>query len=252
MPEKSLLPGETLDDLFHGELKILQGRKGYRFSLDPLLLCSFSMVKPGETVADLGTGSGIIPLLLARRTAAGRILGVEIQLELADRARRSARLNGLEGRIEILSGDLRRISELLPPQSFDVILANPPYREPGTGRQALEKERAAARHALAGGLEDFLRAAFFLLPEGGRFYLIFLAERLAEVLAALRQERLEPKRLRCVHSRAGEVARLALVEGRKRGRPGLVVEAPLYLREGDGYSPEMLRIYEMGGMQDRG
>ncbi len=244
MPERLQLPDETLDDLFQGELKIFQGRNGYRFSLDPLLLCSFARMKARDQAADLGTGSGIIPLLLARRTTVGRVVGVEIQPGLASRARRSVQLNGLEEKIEIICGDLRRMSEMLPPQAFDVVLANPPYREPGTGRQAAGAERAAARHALAGGLNDFLQAAFFLLPDGGRFYLISLAERLPEVLAAMHQERLEPKRLRCVHSRLGEGARLALLEGRKRGRPGLVVEPPLYIYEGENYSAEVRGIYE--------
>lgn len=238
-----LRPNETLDDLRPFGLKILQPKEGYRFSLDPLLLAAFARVKKGEAAADLGTGSGVIPLLLARRATAGRIVGVELQPEAADRARRSVVLNGLQAQVQIVEGDVRRIGELLPPQSFHVVLSNPPYREPHTGRQAPDAERAAARHLLAGGLDDFLQAAFFLLGDGGRCYLVFLAERLPELLAAMRQARLEPKRLRCVHARPGAEAQLVLVEGRKRGRPGLKVEPPLYVREGEEYSAEVRRIY---------
>jgi len=246
MPQNFLYPDETLDDLRLGGLKILQKRDGYRFSLDPVLLCAFARLKEGEKVADLGTGSGIIPLLLASRSGAGRVVGLEIQPDLADRARRSVRLNALEERVEILEGDLRVLPKSLIPRSFDVVLANPPYRRQESGRKAPGAERAAARHELAGGLEDFLAAAASLLKQGGRFYIVYLAERLAELLAAMRRERLEPKRLRCVHSRAAEEARMVLVEGRKGGRSGLTVAPPLFVYEGKRYSDEVLAIYGEG------
>lgn len=238
-----LHPDETLDDLQPGGLKIIQKRDGYRFSLDPVLLSAFARVKDGETVADLGTGSGVIPLLLARTTRAQRIVGVEIQPGLAGRARRSVRLNGLEEQVEIVEADLRAIRKVLPSQSFDVVLANPPFRRPGSGRKAPLAERAAARHELVGGLEDFLKAASFLLNNGGRFYVVYLAERLAELLAVMRAENVEPKRLRCVHSRHGDGARMVLVEGRKGGRGGMAVEAPLFIYDGEGYTDEVRAIY---------
>ena len=243
MDEFPLGPDETLDDLRCGGLRIIQRRDGYRFSLDPVLLCAFARIGAGESVADLGTGSGVIPLLLARRTAAGSIVGVEIQQQAADRARRGVLLNGLSERIRILHRDLRELRGHLAPESCDVVLSNPPFRPTGTGKVALGDERGAARHELAGGLEDFLAAAHYLLKQGGRVYLIHLAERLAEVLSAMQRLHLEPKRLRCVHSRPGEGARLVLLEGRKEGRPGLTVEAPLYIYAGEGYSAEVLAIY---------
>jgi tRNA1Val (adenine37-N6)-methyltransferase len=225
-------------------LKLIQAKRGYRFSLDPVLLCAFARAAKGDMVADLGTGSGVVPLLLAARTGARKIIGVEIQPELADRARRSVLLNSLQNRIDILEGDLRELRGRLEPQAFEVVVANPPFRQPGTGRQAPINERAAARHELAGGLVDFLRAATYLLKEGGRFYIVFLAERLVELLAEMREMRLEPKRLRCVHSRAGERGTLVLVEGRKGGRAGLAMEPPLFVYEGEAYSAEILAIYE--------
>lgn len=249
--EVEIAHDETLDDLRAGGLKIIQSRKGYRFSLDPVLLCGFAKVGKGENVVDLGTGGGVIPLLLARRTEAQRLVGVEIQPSMADRARRSVRLNGLEGRVTILEGDLRRIGEILPSGAFDAVVANPPFRRGGTGRHALGEERAAARHELAGGIDDFLRAAARLLKRGGRLYVVFLAERLAELLEGMRRQRLEPKRLRCVHSRPGEEARMVLVEGRLGGKGGLVAEAPLHIYEGDGYSAEVLALYGEEGVVSR-
>jgi len=243
MNEFPLGPDETLDDLRCGGLRIIQCRDGYRFSLDPVLLCAFARIGAGESVADLGTGSGVIPLLLARRTAAGSIVGVEIQEQAADRARRGAVLNGLDERITILHRDLRELRSVLAPESCDVVLSNPPFRPVGTGKVAPGDERAAARHELAGGLEDFLATGQYLLKQGGRFYLIHLAERLAEILSAMQRLRLEPKRLRCVHSRPGAGARLVLVEGRRSGRPGLTVEAPLFIYDGEGYSAEVLAMY---------
>jgi tRNA1Val (adenine37-N6)-methyltransferase len=244
--DKFLRSNETFDDLRPAGLKVIQAKRGYRFSLDPVLLCAFARVEGGEMVADLGTGSGVVPLLLAARVATKKIIGVEIQSKLADRARRSVLLNYLQDRIDIIECDLRELRGRLEPQSFDVVLANPPFRHPGTGRQAPADERAAARHELAGGLTDFLRAASCLLKNGGRFYIVFLAERLAELLAGMRELRLEPKRLRCVHSRAGEGGSLVLVEGRKGGRSGLSIEPPLYVYDGESYSAEIFTIYEGG------
>jgi tRNA1Val (adenine37-N6)-methyltransferase len=236
-------PDETLDELRPMGLRLLQKKDGYRFSLDPILLCAFATRLPQGEIADLGTGCGIIPLLLAPR-ATGRLLGIEIQPELADRARRNVLLNGLDERVEILCGDLRQLTERLDSGGFSAVFANPPYRTPGTGRQAPGAERAAARHELAGGLPAFVAAAARLLGHGGCFYIIHLAERLTEVLTEMRASGLEPKRLRCIHSRLGDPARLVLVEGRKRGRAGLVVESPLMVYADSGYSAEVLAMYE--------
>lgn len=243
MTDALVYPGETLDDLRAGGLRIIQLRDGYRFSLDPVLLCAFTSIDSALSVVDLGTGAGVIPLLLARRSLTAHIVGVEIQPELVDRAQRSVLLNGLQERISIVERDLREIRAGLDPQSCDLVLSNPPYRRTGTGRMAPLAERAAARHELAGGLEDFLAAAAYLLKQGGRFSIIYLAERLAELLEGMRRHRLEPKRLRTVHARNGEAARMVLIEGRRNGRPGLIVESPLYIYAGEDYTAEVLAIY---------
>jgi len=206
-----------------------QPRSGYRYSLDPFLLADFAAAEKGPSIVDLGTGSGILPLLLARHTPARRIVGIEIQGGLAEQARQAVIKAGEQERITIVQADLRTCRELFPPESFDAVVSNPPFRQLGRGRIAPDGERAAARHELHGGLVDFVAAARYLLKQRGRCYLVYLPERLAELLALLREARLEPKRLRCVHGHAGAQASMVLVEARCNGRPGLTVEKPLYV-----------------------
>jgi len=239
---------DVCDDLKIGGLKIFQSRNGYRFSIDPVLLCDFTHISSAAHVVDLGTGSGIIPLILAHWHDKLKITGIECQPAMVERARRSVKLNKLEDRIDILEADVRQLPDSLVPASFAAVLTNPPYRSADTGRIAPEDERAAARHELAGDFVDFLRAASFLLKNGGKFYVIFLAERLAELMSEMRTFRLEPKRLRMVHSREGKTAKLVLVEGRKNGKPGVQVEPPLVIYKGEGrdYTEEVLEMYKNG------
>lgn len=236
---------ETVDQLQPGGLKLLQAKNGYRYSLDPVLLVDFVGVAKVRKIIDLGTGGGVIPLLFSRDNTLAEIVGLERQSGLAGRAQRNVEINGLTERIRIVEGDLRQIRELFPVESFDLVVSNPPYRDPGSGRIAPEDERAAARHELAGGLVDFLSAASYLLCNGGRFAIVYLAERLAELLDGMREFRLEPKRLRCVHSRLGAPAKMVLVEGRKCGGPGMVLEPPLYVYRSNerDYSDEVLALY---------
>jgi len=237
---------ETLDNLAIGGLQLLQAAQGYRYSLDPILLANFVVLRSGAQVVDLGTGCGIIPLVLAGLNENSSLIGIERQGLLAERAVRNVELNGLSDRITILSEDIRQIEELLSAESVDVVISNPPYRRPGTGRVAPNNERAAARHELAGGLNEFTAAAKWLLKNGGSFAVIYLAERLPELMAAMVGAGIEPKRLRMIHSRRGDAAKLLMLEGRKGGRPGLVVEEPLFVyREGAGrdYSDEVLAMY---------
>lgn len=243
------LPGETLDDLTVGGLKILQAKDGYRFSLDPVLLAGFIPSVRGCRVLDLGTGNGIIPLLLAARGEALSIAGIELHREMAERAGRTVEMNGLQASVRIVAGDIRDLPCAgLGAAAFDVVTANPPYRRPGTGRTAPGDERGMARHELAGGLVDFLRAAETMLGNGGRFYIVCLAERLAELLAGMTSCNLAAKRLRFVHPRIDRPARLVLVEGRKNGKQGVKVEPPLVVYKGPGrdYTEEVLAIYGLG------
>lgn len=233
------------EEFLPGSLKILQAEDGYRYSIDPFLLAAFVSFPIGSKVVDLGSGSGVISLLLSQKDPMAKVVGLELQQALVERSRRSVVLNGFQNRIEILQGDVRDLPANLLPGAFDVVVSNPPYRKVASGRLASGDERCRARHELAGGLVDFLKAANSLLKTGGRFFVVYLAERLPELMAEMRSLRLEPKRLRMVCSRAGDEARLILVEGRKNARPGLKVESPLIIYQGAGrdYSDEVLAIY---------
>ena len=235
---------ETLDTLFGGRLKILQKKSGYRFSIDALLLAHFAEPRPTDRTIDLGTGCGIIPLIIAFRKKTGKITGVEIQPSLADLARRNAAQNRLSGRITILERDLRNLDGKAWKGKFDLVLSNPPYRKVGTGRVNPRQEKALARHEFKASLQDVLRAAQYLLKEKGRLAMIYPASRAAELIREMCAFHLEPKRLRFVHSRLKEEARLMMVEGFKEGRAQVRVLPPLILYDSVGnYTPEAQQIF---------
>ena len=235
---------ETVDGILGGRLWIVQKRKGYRFSIDSLLLAHFVCLREGDDLLDLGTGTGILALILADRYRCGKVLGIEIQDELAVMAGRSAAMNGLAGRVEIRQGDVRRPETICPPRSFDAVVFNPPYRRLGSGRTNPDPEKAVARHEIEGGAADFLSAAAHALRERGRVYTIYPAMRMVEILCRMRTCRIEPKKLRIVHSRPGEEGIFALVEGVKRGREELAVLPPLFIYEArGGYAAEMTAIF---------
>ena len=231
---------ETLDTLFDGKIKLFQSRSGYRFSLDALLLAHFATVKGRDKVIDLGTGSGVIPLILARLHSYVSITGVEFQPAMTERARRNIKINGLEGRILICQGDVRSIGAVAPPASVDVAVCNPPYRKAGSGRLSPDDEKQIARHEIRGELGDFLSAGALLLRPRGRIALIHLAGRAVDLLSSMRRMGLEPKRLRMVHAHDGAAAALVLVEGVKSGRSGLEILPPLIVyRRAKVYSHEV-------------
>ncbi|MGH7412126.1 MAG: tRNA1(Val) (adenine(37)-N6)-methyltransferase [Candidatus Methylomirabilis sp.] len=244
MTDSMLREGESLDALGSGGLNIVQGAKGFRHSMDALLLASFASPRPTDRVLDLGCGNGAIGLLLAHQHPRVRVVGLEIQPALASRARRGAQLNGLHDRVEIIEGDLREIQGLLPPAGFDLVLCNPPYREVGRGRLNPNPERSQAKHELLATLSDIAAAIRYAIAPKGRTCLIYHASRLAELLARLRAERLEPKLLQAVHSFPGADAELIMVEARREGRPGLRILAPLFIYQtrGGAPSPEMEEV----------
>jgi tRNA1Val (adenine37-N6)-methyltransferase len=238
---------ETLDPICGGRLRVIQAKRGYRFSVDSLLLASFVRLRPGERAADLGTGSGILALILASRPERPVVDALELQPELADRARRSAEINGLDDRVRVREGNVRYAAEILPAAAFDLVVFNPPYRKARSGRVNPNREKALARHEIAGTVEDFLAAAALLLKDGGRVCAIYPASRAVGLLSAMRVRGLEPKRLRVVHSRSHEEGEFVLVEGIRGGREELDVMPPLFLYgTGLTYSEEMERI--MGGL----
>jgi tRNA1Val (adenine37-N6)-methyltransferase len=231
----------TLDSI--RDIRLHQHREGYRFSLDAVLLASFVRAPAFKNIADLGAGSGVVGLLLARRYPRARVVLVELQDSLYRLARKNIRLNGLEERVSAVLADLRNPPEDL--SGFDLVVSNPPYRRPASGRLSEHPERALARHELALPLGDFLAAAAALAKTRGRVAFIHLPGRLRELVAGMEAVRLEPKRLRFVHGRPGAEAKMVLVEAVKGGRAGLKVEPPLFVRSGgEDYTPEVRALLE--------
>ena len=239
-----LKDGERLDDLQCNGLRIIQNEKLFCFGMDAVLLTGFTRVKEGERVLDLGTGTGIIPLLLSAKTKGEHFTGLEISNSSADMARRSVRLNGLEQRIEIIQGDIKEAGELFAPASFDVVTSNPPYMIGQHGLINSDLEKAAARHEILCTLEDVVRAAARLVRPGGRFCLVHRPFRLAEIIRVLSGYRLEPKRMRLVYPYADREPNMVLIESVRGGNPRMTVEKPLIVYEKAGvYTSEIKELY---------
>jgi tRNA1Val (adenine37-N6)-methyltransferase len=224
-------PDETLDTFFNGNLQMIQKKRGYRFSVDAILLSQFVKIHKDERVIDLGTGCGVLPLLLSHTTQAHSFIGVEIQKKMADCAKKNVILNHLENRISIIRQDFRELRNTFPPGSFDVVLSNPPYRKYRTGRINPSLEKAIARHEVKGTLEDLVSIASYLLPPKGRCYVIFPVLRTVDLFVALRGEKLEPKRLQFVHPFLGKEAKFVLTESIKDSGVELKLMNPLILHE---------------------
>jgi tRNA1Val (adenine37-N6)-methyltransferase len=238
------LPDETLNYLPSGNLKILQKKKGYRFSIDSILLAHFVRLGEAHKVVDLGTGSAVIPIILATKVESAEIWGVEIQEELAEMAKRNVVMNHLQSRVHIMKADARSLADRMPSEEFDIVLTNPPYRKMRSGRISLQREKAIARHELEGSLDDMAKIAFRLLKPKGSLYLVYPAVRIADLITCLRGNDLEPKRMRLVHPKMGKGAQLTLVEASKRGGPGVEIHPPLFVHGLNGhYSDEMRAIY---------
>ncbi|MBS1112113.1 MAG: SAM-dependent methyltransferase [Nitrospirae bacterium] len=236
-------PDETLDTI--KGVKLFQSKRGYRFSMDAVLLENF--IKAGQSASgiELGTGSGIISILLAKRLKKTKITGVEIQKSLAEHARKNISLNDLEERIEILEADILSLKKVFPTNNFDFVFSNPPFRKTRTGLISNDNERAAARHEINIKLPDLINTASYLLKNAGKFYMIYHPFRLIELIALLQSKHLEPKRIQFVHSKEGEEAKMVLIEAVKNSGAWLKVEPPLYIHEEDGeYTAAMKRIYE--------
>lgn len=241
-----LRPGERLDDLGRGGLRIIQHPGRFPFAIDAVLLAWYATVRGKARVLDLGTGCGVVPLLLAGRHLTAQITGLEIQAETAEMAARSVALNGLTERVRIDCGDYRQVGRLYGQGLFDLVTMNPPYREPQRGLISPQQSRATARHELTGSLAEAVKAAAVAVKFGGRVAVVFLAERLADLITALREHRLEPKRLRLVQSRAGRPANLLLLEAIKGGGSGMIVEPPLVIyEEGQRFTAEVQAIYDL-------
>ena len=242
--EIKLLPGERLDDLHRNGFQIIQNKEKFCFGMDAVLLSGFARVKPGEMALDLGTGTGIIPILLAAKTRGRHFTGLEIQPESADMARRSVLLNGLEERISIVEGDIREAAERFDAASFDVITSNPPYMTGNHGLVNPNLPKAIARHEICCTLRELVAATEKLLRPGGRFYLVHRPFLLAEIMTELTAHHLEPKRMRLVYPFVDKEPNMVLIEAMRGGRPRITVEKPLIVYKEPGvYQDEIYDIY---------
>jgi tRNA1Val (adenine37-N6)-methyltransferase len=230
---------ETLDSFYHGRIRLIQKKAGYRFSVDAPLLADFIQPQPGETVLELGTGNGVIPLLLSLKPF-GRIVALEVQPGLAEVARRNIRLNGLEERIFVLEEDLKAFD---PAEKFDIVFSNPPYIRRRGGHLSLSAEKSVAKHEIRCDIFDIMLAAAKTLKQGGRCYFVYPAARRADFDAARERNGLKTRRLRLVQSRAGEPPRWLLAECDFSAAAPSVLPPLFVYGENGGYTSEMERIF---------
>ena len=244
MPQnKELRPGERIDDLVIKNLKIIQAEQQFRFSLDAVLLAHFASVAHKATAVDFGTGTGVIGLLLLAR-GMGKVIGVEIDQDMADMANRSVLLNKLEAKMTVIRGDFRLMNSLLPGVGVGLVISNPPYRKTGQGLMNSKETLASARHELTATLADVVGAAKYLLKYRGRFAMVHLPERLPEIMTALSNADIEPKRLQMVHPFINKNPKMVLIEGVRGGKPGLEIMPPLVVYDSVGkYSEQIEKIY---------
>ncbi|MDO4772756.1 MAG: tRNA1(Val) (adenine(37)-N6)-methyltransferase [Bacillota bacterium] len=239
-----LKEGEHIDDLQRDGLRIIQRRGGFSFGVDSVLIANFSEVRPGERVLDIGSGTGIIPILLSAKTEAACITGVEIQPEMADMAQRSVRMNGLEDRIEILQQDIKDYA-LSHRSKFHVAVSNPPYFKAGGALISENDSKMISRHELKLNVFELFEAASRVLLPKGRFYLIHRPDRLVDICCAARASKLEIKRAKMVYSVQGEAPKLIILECIKGAGSEIKWRKPLVIYEADGnYSQDIYAIYQ--------
>ena len=242
--EVLLKENERIDDLERNGYRIIQDTHRFCFGMDAVLLSGFARVKNEAKVLDLGTGTGIIPILLEAKTGAAHLTGLEIQEDSADMARRSVCLNGLEEKISIVTGDIKEAGSLFDAASFDVFTINPPYMTERHGLINPEDAKAIARHEILCTLEDVIAQAAGLLKPGGKFFMVHRPFRLAEIIVLLRAYKLEPKRMQLVYPFVNKEPNMVLIEANRGGKPRMTVEKPLIVyREPGVYMEEIYDIY---------
>lgn len=242
--DEALKPDERVDELHRNNYKIIQNTKKFCFGMDAVLLSGFAKVLPGEKVLDLGTGTGIIPILLEAKTKGKHFTGLEIQEESADMARRSVAMNKLEDKIDVVVGDIKEASAIFGLASFDVVTSNPPYMNHNHGIVNPHEAKAIARHELLCSLEDVIREASRSLKPNGRFYLVHRPFRLVEIISTLTAYKLEPKRMKFVHPYIDKEPNMVLIECIKGAKSMIKIEAPLIVyKEPKVYTDEIYDIY---------
>lgn len=244
MTKNLLKEHERIDDLQRNGYKIIQDPCRFCFGMDAVLLSGFARADKGDHVIDLGTGTGIIPILMEAKTEASHLIGLEIQEESADMARRSVALNDLEAKIEIVTGDIKQAVELFGKSTMDVVTSNPPYMIGQHGLKNPDSEKAIARHEVLCTLEDVVKAAAALLKPGGNFFMVHRPFRLAEIMTCLSKYKLEPKRMRLVYPFVDKEPNMVLIEANRGGRSRLTVEKPLIVYKEQGvYTDEIYEVY---------
>lgn len=239
------LPQWSSDRFFNGRLQVYQEKEGYRFSLDAAIAAAGVRPKKGDVILDLGTGCGIIALMLAFRFSLVRIIGIEIQDQLVDLARTNIRENQLDPQIAIVPGDARKMHVRDVGGPVDWIVCNPPYRRASSGRINPKTQKALARHEINITMTDIVQCAQKFLRHGGQFVTIYPAERGVDLLANMREAGIEPKWMQCIHSHVGDQAKLLCVRGKKGGRPGLSIQTPLIIYDEHGaYTDEVERMLQ--------
>lgn len=240
----NLLDGERIDDLNRNGYKIIQSKDKFCFGMDAVLLSGFANAKKGEKVLDLGTGTGIIPILMEAKTQASDFTALEIQQESADMARRSVEMNNLQDKIKIVTGDIKDASGIFGAAKFNVITTNPPYMNENHGLKNPNLPKAIARHEVLCNLEDVIRESSRLLVPGGRFYMVHRPHRLIEIIKLMTEYRIEPKRIRFVYPFVDKEANMVLIEGARGGKSMVKIEKPLIVYESQGkYTEEIYEIY---------
>jgi tRNA1Val (adenine37-N6)-methyltransferase len=235
---------ETLDTIYHGKLKLFQKKKGYRFSIDAVLLAEFVRKLKGERLIDIGTGCGVVPLMIALNNPAIKITGIEIQESLYDLATRNVIENGFTKRVKIINYDIRDAKSIFKGGSFDIVTANPPYIKSDSGRLNPHEEKAIARHELTISLEGLIKTAKYLLTSTGKLVIIYPAKRAVDLLDLLRRENIEPKMIQMVHSKVDTEAKLIIVKASKSAKKGglKILKPCIIYNEDKTYTKDVERI----------
>ncbi len=236
---------EVIEDLQFRNLKIIQNKEGFCFGIDSILLSDFAKnIKENSSVLDLGTGTGVISILLCEKTKLKKITGIEIQKDVYEMAKKSIKLNKLENKFEIINENILNLSNLIEKNSVDVIVTNPPYKKRDTGIINENKKKLISRHEITANLEDFIKVSKDLLKDKGEFYMVHRPERLVDILSLMRKYKIEPKILRLVYTNKNKEPKLLLIKGIKNAKQFLKLEPNLYIYEENGeYTQEIKEIY---------
>ena len=245
-----LKENERIDDLEYKGLKIIQNKDGFCFGVDSVLLSDYAKnIKKNSKVIDIGTGTGIISILLCEKTKLSKIYGIEIQEDVAEMASRSSKLNNLQDKFEVINKNIKDIFDILKPHEYDVVVTNPPYKKVNTGVKSIENKQLISRHEVECTLEDIIEKSSKLLKDLGEFYMVHRAERLVDIMCLLRKYKLEPKNIRFVHSKENEKPNLILVRAVRSAKEFLKIDKPLIIYKENGeYTDEILEIYDKKGL----